>query len=102
MQNSTKILIVLWLRTIDEMTCVYSASQQIIAIAALASGGKTTGAKGALRSVLDAPLGDGLLAIVALGLLCFALWRAMQALADADHLGREPKALARRAAYAGS
>jgi Domain of Unknown Function (DUF1206) len=71
-------------------------------LAAFGSGGKTTGSKGALRSVLDAPLGTGLLAVVALGLLCFAVWRALQALADADHLGREPKALARRAACAGS
>jgi len=71
-------------------------------LAALGPGGKITGSKGALRSVLNAPLGTGRLAVVALGLLCFAVWRALQALADADHLGREPKALARRAAYAGS
>jgi hypothetical protein len=67
-------------------------------VAAIGSGG-AKGQKGALRSVLEQPLGEALLGVVALGFLCFALWRVLQALLDADHHGREPKALARRAIY---
>jgi hypothetical protein len=38
-----------------------------------------------------------LLAIIALGFFCFAGWRLMQGLLDADHLGSGRKALLRRA-----
>jgi hypothetical protein len=34
--------------------------------------------------------------IVGAGLFCFALWRVMQSLFDADHLGRAGKGLRRR------
>jgi hypothetical protein len=81
---------------------VYLIIGGLAALAAIGSGGKTAGSKGAFLSVLEAPFGDALLAVVALGLLCFAAWRMMQAIADADALGQERKALARRAAYAGS
>ena len=67
-------------------------------LAALGSGG-AKGQKGALRSVLEQPLGEALLGVVALGFVGFAIWRALQAFLDADHLGREPKALAKRAIY---
>ena len=63
-------------------------------------GGGATGSKGALQELLLHPLGDVLLAAVALGLFGFALWRALQALLDADGLGREPKAMAVRAGQA--
>ena len=71
-------------------------------LAALGPGGKITGSKGALRSVLDAPLGTGLLAVVALGLLCFALWRALQALADVDQSYEQGLTLRRRSAPFGA
>ena len=63
-------------------------------------GGRATGSKGALQELLVQPLGDVLLAAVALGLFGFALWRALQSLLDADGLGREPKAMAVRAGQA--
>src|SRR5919206_2420624 len=69
-------------------------------LAALGSGDRPTGKKGALQALLDEPFGSVLLGIVALGLLGFALWRALQALLDVDRYGREPKALVRRTAYA--
>src|SRR5919206_3740579 len=69
-------------------------------LAALGSGDRPTGKKGALQALLDEPFGDVLLGIVALGLLGFALWRVLQAFLNVDHYGREPKALVRRAAYA--
>lgn len=65
-------------------------------LAALGQGGRTTGSKGALLSLLSHPLGSVLLGVVALGLFGFALWRACQSLLDADHRGRGAKALAVR------
>jgi hypothetical protein len=73
------------------------------AIALLASAGLTPRAEGALGA-LDAwgqwPLGIALLWLTGLGLYGFAGWRALQALFDADRLGKTPKALASRVGQA--
>jgi hypothetical protein len=61
--------------------------------AAFGRGGGATGSKGALQTLLFQPLGSVLLAVVALGLFGFALWRAFQSLLDADRLGRTPRAI---------
>jgi hypothetical protein len=71
-------------------------------LAALGAGGRTTGTRGALESLLSQPLGSLLLGAAALGLACFAVWRLMQAVIDADHLGRRPKAILRRLGFAGA
>jgi hypothetical protein len=52
--------------------------------------------------VLSQPLGDALLALIALGLLCFAGWRLAQALLDADRRGKTPSSLLGRFALAAS
>ncbi|MFE8071341.1 DUF1206 domain-containing protein [Marinobacteraceae bacterium S3BR75-40.1] len=58
------------------------------AILAIAGpGGRTTGSRGALESLLAAPLGSWLLGATALGLVGYAVWRSVQALGDADHHG---------------
>src|SRR3954447_9519834 len=44
-------------------------------------------------------MGTVLLAIVAAGLFCFAAWRVLQSMFDADHLGRSGKGLRRRVGY---
>jgi hypothetical protein len=62
-------------------------------LAAFGQGGGTTGSKGALQTLLFQPLGNVLLAIVALGLFGFALWRVFQSLLDADGLGHTPRAV---------
>jgi hypothetical protein len=77
---------------------VYLIIGAFAVLAALGSG-RAKGQKGALQKVLEQPLGEVLLAVVALGFLCFSVWRVLQAFLDADHNGREPKALARRAVY---
>jgi hypothetical protein len=77
---------------------VYVIVGGFAALAALGSG-RAKGSKGALQSVLAQPLGEVLLGAVALGFLCFCVWRLLQAFLDADHEGREAKALARRGAY---
>lgn len=77
---------------------VYVIIGAFAALAAVGTG-RASGQKGALQRVLEQPLGEVLLALVALGFLCFGVWRVLQAFFDADHNGREPKALARRAVY---
>lgn len=68
-------------------------------LAALGRGGATTGSKGALQTLLEQPLGTVWLVLVAAGLLCFAAWRVLQSVFDADHLGTDRKALLKRSAY---
>jgi hypothetical protein len=63
------------------------------AVLAAFGGGQTTDTKGALQSLMGGPWGVALLCLVALGLLAFAAWRAVQAIADADGHGRDGKAL---------
>jgi hypothetical protein len=46
-----------------------------------------------LQTLPFQPLGNVLLAVVALGLFGFALWRVFQSLLDADGLGRTPRAM---------
>src|SRR5712671_630257 len=55
--------------------------------------------KDALRMVLEQPFGHFLLGSIALGLLCFAGWRATQAVVDADGCGNDVRGWARRTVY---
>ncbi|MGD8175297.1 DUF1206 domain-containing protein [Marinimicrobium sp. ARAG 43.8] len=75
---------------------VYLLVGGLATLAVLGQGGDTTGSRGALRSVLSAPLGDVLLAIITAGLIAYAIWRSFQALTDADRHGKTPKGLAIR------
>ena len=72
----------------------------LLAAAGRGGGDGATGAKGALETLLLQPLGDVLLAGVALGLFGFAVWRALQSLLDADGLGISPKAVVVRSGQA--
>jgi hypothetical protein len=69
------------------------------ALAAMGAHGRTVDSKDALRMLLAQPFGSALLAVLTLGLLCFAVWRAMQALLDADDCGTDAKGIARRIVY---
>jgi Domain of Unknown Function (DUF1206) len=44
-------------------------------------------------TILREPFGEALLAALAVGLLCFAAWRLVQAVFNPDHLGPEPTSL---------
>lgn len=79
---------------------VYLIVGAFAVLAALGSGGRTMDQKDALQAVLEQPFGQILLGVLALGLLAFALWRALQAFADADRCGHGVKALVRRTAFA--
>jgi len=69
------------------------------ALAAVGARHKAVDTTDVLRVLLAQPFGHVLVALVVAGLLCFAAWRLAQALLDADHCGRDVKALARRAVY---
>ena len=70
-------------------------------LAATGRGGGTTDTRGALQSLLSQPFGRVLLALAALGLLAYALWRVMMGLRDPERGGDDgrKRALARRAGY---
>src|ERR1051326_9540041 len=57
-------------------------------LAAVGSGPRTVGNTGVAVALLAQPAGRVLLGLLALGLICFSLWRALQAFADAEHHGR--------------
>ena len=70
------------------------------ALAAIGAHQRTVDAKDALRSLIPQPFGHFLLVLIAGGLICFAAWRLMEAMFDADHQGNHPKSLVSRAAHA--
>jgi hypothetical protein len=72
---------------------VYLLVGGLAALAAFGQGGQTTGSRGALERLITAPLGDVILAALAVGLTGFSLWRCVQALRDTDHHGLGPKGL---------
>jgi hypothetical protein len=72
------------------------------ALAAIGARSRAPDSKDALRALLNEPFGKTLLALTAAGLLCFAGWRLMQALLDADHRGTKPTSLIQRLVLAGS
>src|SRR5687768_2188714 len=58
-----------------------------LALQAAFSGGKPAGKEGATREIGNLPFGDVLLVITGIGLLGYALWRAIEAAFDPDHEG---------------
>ncbi|HYG84715.1 MAG TPA: DUF1206 domain-containing protein [Azospirillum sp.] len=66
------------------------------AVAAAQGHNRPTDSKGALAELFDKPFGAVLLAIVALGLAGYALWRIVGAVADVDRCGSDARGLATR------
>jgi Domain of Unknown Function (DUF1206) len=66
------------------------------------SGGTTTDQSGALAALAQQPFGEVLLAILALALAGYALWRFVQGVLDTDDKGDDEKAWAVRASKVGS
>lgn len=81
---------------------VYLIVGLLAAQAAFTTGGKTTDTNGALETILDQPFGKVLLALVAIGLIGYALWRIVQTIFDPEHTGEPMKAkqLVQRLGYA--
>lgn len=79
---------------------VYAIIGVLAVQAAFSAGGKTTDTKGALHSIAAQPFGSFLLAITAIGLLGYALWRFVQAINDPEHKGTDTQGIATRLGYA--
>jgi uncharacterized protein DUF1206 len=73
----------------------------LTAQAGLGHGGRTVDTQGALRVVHDATFGRVALIVVAAGLLGYAIWRVVEAVADPDGRGTDAKGLALRASFVG-
>lgn len=61
---------------------------------------RTLNKQGVFRFILDQPFGQLLLALVAAGLVCYALWRLTQAFLDNEHKGTDAKGIGHRVGYA--
>lgn len=81
---------------------VYAAVGLLAGRAALGAGGKPVGTGGAIESIGSQPFGKGLLFLLALGLLGYALWKVVQGVMDPDDKGSDVGGIARRAGYVGS
>lgn len=81
---------------------VYALVGFLAAQAAFGTGGQKTDAQGALQTIVTQPFGQVLLSLVALGLFGYALWRLVEAMADPEHKGTDPKGLLQRCSYAGN
>lgn len=67
---------------------------------AIGQGGSATDQKGALQTIYEQPFGKFLLAVVAIGLLGFAIWSFIQAIYDTEGKGRDAKGIVGRIGYA--
>jgi hypothetical protein len=79
---------------------VYLIVGGLAAQAALGQGGDTTDPAGALGHIVQAPYGQVLLALVAVGLLGYSVWRLLQATLDTEHRGGDMGGIAIRLGYA--
>jgi len=78
---------------------VYGLVGALALLAAIGSGGRTDGSRGALQTVLAQPFGRFWLILIALGLFGFCAWRILEALTDADRRGSDMKGWSVRAAH---
>lgn len=79
---------------------VYLIIGGLAAKLAIGQGGSATDQKGALQTIYEQPFGKFLLAVVAIGLLGFALWSFIQAIYDTEGKGRKAKGIIGRIGYA--
>ena len=79
---------------------VYGIVGLLAAQAAFGRGGKTTDTQGALQTIVNQPFGKFLLALVAIGLIGYVIWRFVQAIKDPENKGNDAKGLAVRIGYA--
>lgn len=73
-----------------------------LGVRAALDAGRAGSTRAALIEILHAPFGRALLALLAVGLAWYAMWRFIEAFGDANGKGRDPKGLAVRAVYGAS
>lgn len=64
----------------------------LLAVQAAFGGRSAEGSEGALRALLEQPFGQSLLALTGIGLICFVLWRFVQAAANPENAGAGKRA----------
>jgi hypothetical protein len=75
------------------------ATVGLLAMGAVFGRGESTDSRGAMMKILEAPFGRTLLAIVAIGLVGYAVWRCVSAVIDSERRGNDVKGLALRASF---
>lgn len=75
---------------------VYAIIGVLAVQAALGTGGKTTDQKGVLGEIATQPFGKFLLALIALGLIGYVIWRFVEAVQNPEHKGNDAEGLATR------
>ena len=78
---------------------VYAVIGVLAIQAARGMGGGTTDPEGALTWIVQAPLGHVLMAVLAVGLAGYAIWRFVQAIRDTENKGTSLQGLWARASY---
>jgi len=68
--------------------------------AALGTGGRITAPHGVVSEILDSRHGTVLVAVLAVGLAGYSLWRFIEAFGDANRKGKNPSSVVVRAGYA--
>ena len=79
---------------------LYGTVGLLAAQAGLGRGGRTTDTRGALRELLGAPFGQAMLLVIAAGLVGYAAWLLVRAVADPERKGSGAKGIAIRVGYA--
>ncbi|PEN12727.1 hypothetical protein CRI94_11915 [Longibacter salinarum] len=79
---------------------VYAVIGTLTAQLAFGAGGSATGTREAIREIGSAPLGQVGLALVALGLACYATWRLILATMDPKHEGTDTEGVIKRSGFA--
>lgn len=81
---------------------VYSLIGILAIQAAVGSGGRVGGSKEAVQYLGSQPFGQTLLVLVGIGLLAYAVWRIIMAVADTENDGSDASGVARRVGFAAS
>ena len=78
---------------------VYIVIGFLALLLAIGHGGSTTDQRGALRTIYEQPFGKVIIAIIALGLIGYALWSFTQAIFDTEGQGKDAKGILARVGY---
>jgi hypothetical protein len=78
---------------------IYILVGVLAAMAAFGAGGQTSGTEGVFQKILQQPFGQILLALIAIGLVGYAIWRLIAGIKDAEHKGDDTKGIIFRIGY---